>query len=251
MSSTPVAAAPAEGGASEAEEAHLLPRPQPQPEPASLGPPAASDAANIGAEAVAKPAAHVPCFAWAILGASVTAVSSAAAVFQSMQEVPPLVLTAWRLSLTSCIIFPAAAVSFHKLPPEDQRRAVRNLHILLAGSLLLAVHFACFVWGLMHTSLTHCLLYASSTPLIIAGATWVLRRPISAGELLGTGLGMLGAVLLASGATADRQVTFAGDMASLASAACFVVYLSIGQHLRSWMPLFVFAWPVGTSDLTQ
>jgi len=55
------------------------------------------------------------------------------------------------------------------------------------------------VWGLEHTSLIHAYLCVSTTPIIIAGGTWILRRPISWGELGGTLLGAGGTVLLTLG----------------------------------------------------
>jgi len=57
--------------------------------------------------------------------------------------------------------------------------------------------------------------------------------PIFAGELVGTGVGLIGAVLLATAAAkADQQVTLHGDMAALLAAFAFVGYLLIGQNLR-------------------
>ena len=54
-----------------------------------------------------------------------------------------------------------------------------------------------------------------------------------AGELVGTGVGVAGAVILATAAArADRQATVAGDMAALLGSFAFVGYLLIGQSLR-------------------
>ena len=58
------------------------------------------------------------------------------------------------------------------------------------------------VWGIEHTSLIHAYLCVSTTPIIIAGGTWLLRRPISWGELGGTFLGAVGTVLLTLGPAA-------------------------------------------------
>ena len=58
------------------------------------------------------------------------------------------------------------------------------------------------VWGIEHTSLIHAYLCVATTPIIIAGGTWALRRPISRGELGGTALGAVGTVLLTLGPAA-------------------------------------------------
>ena len=58
------------------------------------------------------------------------------------------------------------------------------------------------MWGIEHTSLIHAYLCVATTPIIIAGGTWILRRPISRGELGGTALGAVGTVLLTLGPAA-------------------------------------------------
>lgn len=40
------------------------------------------------------------------------------------------------------------------------------------------------------------------------------------------------------------QVSLLGDLASLASAFAMAGYLEVGQRLRAWMPLFLYACPV-------
>lgn len=79
--------------------------------------------------------------------------------------------------------------------------------LLAASGTCLCVHFAAWVYSVQATSLTHSLLFVSATPLFLAGGTWLLRKPISAGELAGTGVGAVGAVLLATDAArSDGQV---------------------------------------------
>ena len=61
------------------------------------------------------------------------------------------------------------------------------------------------MWGIEHTSLIHAYLCVATTPIIIAGGTWILRRPISRGELGGTALGAVGTVLLTLGPAAKES----------------------------------------------
>lgn len=77
---------------------------------------------------------------------------------------------------------------------------------MAASGACLTVHFAGWVWGLQHTSLMHGLLLINATPLFMAGGTWLLRYPISSGELLGTAMGLLGVVMLCLGALSNGQV---------------------------------------------
>ena len=46
----------------------------------------------------------------------------------------------------------------------------------------------------------------------------------------------------------SSQPHLVGDLMALTAAAAFVGYLSVGQKLRKWMPLFVYAAPVTGVD---
>ena len=85
----------------------------------------------------------------------------------------------------------------------------------------LDLHFGTFVYSVQATSLTHSLLFVSATPLFLAGGTWLLGRPISAGELGGTAVGLAGGVLLATAAAAsDVQVCGGGRLLGGADVWC-------------------------------
>lgn len=77
---------------------------------------------------------------------------------------------------------------------------------------------------------------------------------MSVGEVLGTAIGVLGAALLAFGASGwgnGNRVTLAGDMVSLFGAAMFVGYLNTGRRLRQWMPLVSIEERISVSLLRQ
>ena len=65
-----------------------------------------------------------------------------------------------------------------------------------------------------------------------------------AGELGGSALAGIGAILLAAGSGSNAGVTLIGDLVCLASSCCFLVYMAIGRSVRSWMGLFVYVLPV-------
>ena len=64
---------------------------------------------------------------------------------------------------------------------DAQGRARRSAPLLLASGGALGIHFGLWVWGILHTSLTHALLFVCVTPVLIAAGMWALRRPISTG----------------------------------------------------------------------
>ncbi|BDA43498.1 hypothetical protein COCOBI_04-5100 [Coccomyxa sp. Obi] len=187
---------------------------------------------------------RAPWWAWVLLAAAVVAVSSAATAFRSMEEVPPLTLAAWRLQLTAMLLFPGAVIQYRKLAPALQVEALQSGLLMLASGLSLAFHFALWVWGIDHTSLTHALLYVSITPILITTGMWVMNKPLSRGENIGTGIGAFGGLSLAFSGVKEGEVTLVGDLACVIASVAVIAYLSIGRHLRAWMPLFVYAFPV-------
>jgi drug/metabolite transporter (DMT)-like permease len=54
----------------------------------------------------------------------------------------------------------------------------------------------------------------------------------------------VGAALALVSVSNDAEVTLLGDLAAFAGAIAIVGYLSAGRELRSWMPLFIYAFPV-------
>ena len=129
-----------------------------------------------------------PWYAWPLLGASLLAVSSAAAVFASIPDVPTFTLAAWRLQLTTLLLTPAAIHQFRQLTPggmprfycssfassvrnhqlscanirlfaDETRRLWKDVLLILASGAFLAVHFSCWVW--VSATVSSCYLYTS------------------------------------------------------------------------------------------
>ena len=111
----------------------------------------------------------VPFHAWMVLAAAVVAVSSAGAVLQSIDNVPPLLRMSWRLQATSLVLFPFAIVQWNKMDEYIRSNILlpRNLMIILASGVCLFLHFGTWGWSLVNTSLTHSLLFVTAHPLII------------------------------------------------------------------------------------
>jgi drug/metabolite transporter (DMT)-like permease len=228
---------PAAAAEADAEDSSLLLGADAKPGPAAL------DLDVLGA--VRPP---TPAWAWGVLALAVCAVSSAAAVFSLMGDVPPLTLAAWRLQLTAVLLSAGAAAEARALPhaARADTRSPRTLALLAASGAALAFHFGLWVYSIKATTLQHSLLFVSCAPLLLAGGALALRHPISRGEVGGAALGAAGAAVLAAGAAAGaaRGATLRGDAAALAAAAAVIPYLLVGHRLRSWMPLCCYAAPV-------
>ena len=137
----------------------------------------------------------VPIHAWLVLTAAVIAVSSAGAVLQSIDEIPPLLRMGWRLQATALVLLPFAIYQWLNL--ENNIRGYvfnrRNLAILLASGFCLFLHFATWGWSLDNTSLTHSLLFVTAHPLVFVIGAAIIGRPLLKRQSFGALIAFVGA----------------------------------------------------------
>ena len=199
--------------------------------------------------------ASTPRWVWGLLVAAVVGVSSAGALFQHVNAVPPLLRASWRLQLTSLVLLPMFLVQLRNMDEQvgSQYRSATTWRWLFASGVALAAHFGTWVASLDETSLTHSLLFVTAHPLVIV-LGMVLFAPVVANvrqplpkETIGAIICFLGAglTLLDAGSSQGGQtVTLFGDALAFGGAVFVVGYIVIGRILRSWMPIFLYAFPV-------
>ena len=108
-------------------------------------------------------ATTTPNWVWLLLIAAVFGVSSAGALFQQVDDVPPLLRASWRLQLTSLVLAPLAILQWRQYGHSLKERFFEKETILwlVAGGIFLALHFGAWVASLDETSLTHSLLFVA------------------------------------------------------------------------------------------
>ena len=151
-----------------------------------------------------KTSVTTPSWVWMLLVAAVFGVSSAGALFQQVDDVPPLLRASWRLQLTSIVLAPLALMQWMSHGNSLKSRFMEKETILwlLAGGLFLALHFGAWVASLDQTSLTHSLLFVTAHLLIIVFGMALIarfsmsyfRRP-NRWEIIGACVGFIGAAL--------------------------------------------------------
>ena len=196
-----------------------------------------------------------PPWVWLLLAAAVCGVSSAGALFQHVDEVPPVLRASWRLQLTALVLAPLALYQWRGASTELRQRCFtkHNLALVLASGLALGAHFATWVASLDATTLTHSLLFVTAHPLVIVLGMAVfsrrltsVRRPVL-GEWSGAAVCFVGAglALLDAGQQQGEQtVTLWGDALAFSGAVFVVGYIVVGRVMRQWMPIFLYAFPV-------
>ena len=147
------------------------------------------------------------------------------------------------------VAFGRLAVAAVVLIALDRRTLLASARALTAGQrwivfgagALLAVHFACFLWGLEHTSLPAAVSLVSLEPLGVVLSAWGLLGVVpSRMERLGVVLATAGAVVVAQGAGRGEH-RLLGDLVVVASVALFGLYLTVARALKDALPARSYA----------
>ena len=169
------------------------------------------------------------------------------------QDMPSIVIAAWRLSLASAVLVPLALT---RRRSELKKMSGRSWGLAILSGFMLALHFASWISSLAYTSV------ASSTVLVTTSPLWVgLTAPFLLGERLsrplkiGIALAMLGSVLIGVAdvvAVVDGRFEFSltqftnqsnpllGNSLALIGAVAASAYLMIGRRLRFGMSLLSY-----------
>ena len=107
-----------------------------------------------------------PAWVWGLLVGAVIGVSSAGALFQHVDAVPPLLRASWRLQLTSIVLAPLALWQWRSTDEHIKEQYWSRSAWLLMGAsgVALAAHFGAWVASLDETTLTHSLLFVTRPP---------------------------------------------------------------------------------------
>ena len=200
-------------------------------------------------------ASSTPGWVWLLLVGAVIGVSSAGALFQHVDAVPPLLRASWRLQLTSIVLLPLFIVQLNSVEKSvvDKFMTAKTWRLLGLSGVALAAHFGAWVASLDETTLTHSLLFVTAHPLVIVVGMLLLasrienvRLPYKT-ETIGAVICFVGAAitLTDTGTTqGDQTVTLYGDLLAFSGAVFVVGYIVVGRILRTWLPIFLYAFPV-------
>jgi len=197
----------------------------------------------------------VPWYAWALLGLALVAVSSGGTLFELIDEaaeretgseVPPLLLASWRLQATSLVLFPGFIWQWKSTDSSVRSSFMeqKTLLILGASGVFLSLHLGTWLMSLKLTTLTHSLLFVTAHPLVIVFGLWVMGKSVERGKVLGVIVGFTGAAIAIIGGGEESGVSLLGNFLAFLGAITYVGYLFAGRFLRTWMPIFLYAFPV-------
>ena len=173
-----------------------------------------------------------------VLAIGVAAVSCAA-VLVRLADAPALVIAAYRMGIAGLAMGAGCLV----LGRGHGRRPVHRARLLwmaLSGGFL-ALHFGTWIASLHHTSVASSVVLVTSSPLLVAAASWlVLNERVLRREVLGITAGLAGGAVVVAGDWGSRDAV-AGDLLALAGAAAMAGYLLIGRKVRAQESVLTYA----------
>lgn len=168
----------------------------------------------------------------------------------AQEDVPSLVIAAWRLSLATLVLAPYAYRHNRQELAGMQRG---ELGLAMLSGTFLALHFATWITSLEYTSVASSVVLVTTTPLWVALLSpFTLKEPITRLVWVGMFFAVLGGVLVGISDTCGfsgaqlvcppfndfiRGKAFIGDILALIGAVMAAGYVIIGRRLRGKVSL--------------
>ncbi len=177
---------------------------------------------------------------YAVLAVGVFAASWAAILIR-LAAAPPLVTGAYRLTLGSLLLTPAALWEgkIHRV-----RLTLRDGQLILASGLFLGLHFAAWISSLDYTSVASSVALVAMSPVFVGlAAHFALGERLRGSMLFGIAIAAMGSMIISWGSVRASGSVMRGDLLALIGAVMVSGYLLIGRKLRQRLPLLSYVTP--------
>jgi len=185
--------------------------------------------------------------AFLVLAIGVLAVSTSSILvrYAQAEAVTPLAIAAFRLAFAAALLTPFAALGKRE---ELASLSRRDLLLGALAGLLLAVHFGTWISSLFFTSIASSVALATTNPLWIALASWLIfKEKPGWGLLAGIAAALAGTFLIfadSGESSAGAPAPLLGNSLALLSSVAISGYLLIGRRLRAHVSLLSYVWIV-------
>ncbi|MFK7990534.1 MAG: DMT family transporter [Sandaracinaceae bacterium] len=182
-----------------------------------------------------KPAREPRVFGALLL--AVVSISFAAVFFRLASASHPLVVSATRLTLASCVLAIPTFRAYRagRLPSRVRRRAA------LCG-LLYAAHFGTWVTSLSMTSVASSVTLVTATPILLVVASLISGRDRpERRQLISIGLALVGLTLIGHADLGLSEEALVGDGLAFLGAAAMAGYLLIARRLGEELDVLAFS----------
>lgn len=161
-----------------------------------------------------------------------------AAILVRWADAPPLAIAFWRMGLAT--VFLAALTATLREPPWRAWRGI-DWTTGLAASLLLALHFACWIASLERTTVAASVVLVSTQPVFVAVLGWAfLRERPSRAAWGGIGFALAGSAVIAGGDFVLDREALIGDLLAVLGALWISGYYVLARYLRATKDLLPY-----------
>jgi drug/metabolite transporter (DMT)-like permease len=179
----------------------------------------------------------------AVLLAGILSISFAAIFIRFCDDVPSIMIAAWRLTAASAILlvfFRLRGHTFKKVTRED-------LILSCFGGLFLALHFILWITSLKYTSVASSVVLVTTNPIFVGIFSYLILKEKQHIELIiGIILCLIGSTLIAAGDSGFEQLVIVnseallGDILALAGAIMASGYLLVGSKAREKLDILTY-----------
>jgi drug/metabolite transporter (DMT)-like permease len=183
-----------------------------------------------------------PLFTIFILVIGIISISFAAIFIRLIGDVHPIVITVWRLVLSSVVVLPLGLVVCRR-----RLLTVVRSHggMLFLSSLFLGLHFTVWIASLFYTSVASSVVIVCTNPIWVGVASFLfLGEKPDRNILLGIALTVTGGVIIGWGDFSVSPRALFGDLLALLGAFMASGYLLAGRKIRSELSILEYITPV-------
>lgn len=157
-------------------------------------------------------------------------------------EISPLAIAFYRMAIATALLLPPALI-FKRKEIASLTRA--DLGLLMLGGFCLAIHFGAWITSLRYIPIATSVVLVNSHPLfvVIASFFFLGERPTRR-SLIGTGVGLVGMIVIGHDALGDIQLAVKGDGLALLGALAVVGYFIVGRKARARVSLLGYVTPL-------
>ena len=167
---------------------------------------------------------------------------STSALFIKASHTQPIVLTALRLTIAVVLLTP---VYLHERRKHREAAASLGLARTLPPAVVLAAHLISWSIGARMTAVAQSTLIVNLVPVAMPFFLfWFARERITRAEVVGTGIAILGLVVLTYHDLGAKGGSLAGNGVCVVSMLLFALYLALGRRNRDFPSIWLYVIPI-------
>jgi drug/metabolite transporter (DMT)-like permease len=178
------------------------------------------------------------------LSVGIVAISFAAIFIKFCDDVPAIMIAAYRLTIASLILLGIAAAKGFRLSSLKKREVL----LCALGGFFLALHFSLWISSLKYTTVASSVVLVTTNPIFVGALSYLLFKERQPFELLaGIVLSFAGSVILAlgdsglQGMSIKNPAYLLGDILALLGAVMASSYWLVGSRLREKMDVMTYS----------